>query len=157
MADPLLKKALDAAYRHLARSPRSRYEVEQRLREKNHSETIIPQVIQKLESYGYLDDQAFARQWTRDRVTRRYWGPSRLRAELQRKGVAKEWIETAIRELFDEKDESALAMELVVQRLKGRGLRDPREYRRTFAYLLRRGYSPEVIQPVLRRMKEDEE
>ncbi len=155
MDENLLKKALDAAYRHLARSPRSRNEVERKLLEENYPEPIIRQVIQRLEEHRYLDDQAFARQWARDRLTRRHWGPSRLRVELQRKGVAKEWIETSLRELFDEKDESVLAMELVVQRLKGRGLRDPREYRRTFAYLLRRGYSPDVIQTVLRRMKEE--
>jgi SOS response regulatory protein OraA/RecX len=46
-------------------------------------------------------------------------------------------------------------MEFVAQRLKGRGLRDPREYRRSFAYLLRRGYSLDVIEAVLRRLKKE--
>lgn len=155
MDENLLKKALDAAYRYLARSPRSRTEVEHRLWEKNYPEPVIRQVIQRLEEYRYLDDQAFARQWARDRLIRRHWGPARLRVELQRKGIAKEWIEEALRELFNEKGEEAVAMEFVAQRLKGRGLRDPREYRRSFAYLLRRGYSPDVIEAVLRRLKKE--
>jgi regulatory protein len=155
--EDLFKKALSAAYRCLARSPRSRVELERRLREKNYPEPIIRQVIQRLKEYRYLDDQAFARQWARDRITRRGWGPSRLRFELKRKGIAKEWIEETLRELFEERDEETLALDLITHRLKGQGLGDVREQRRWFSYLLRRGYSPDVIQTVLRRLKENSE
>ena len=154
MDEDLFKKAINAAYRYLARSPRSGIEIERRLREKNHPDPIIRQVIQRLEEYRYVDDRAFARQWARDRMTRRGWGPSRLRIELRRKGIGKEWIEEALRELFDEGDEEMRAAELISRRLGGRGLLDPREYRRSFDFLLRRGYSPDVVQTVLRRMKE---
>jgi SOS response regulatory protein OraA/RecX len=75
--------------------------------------------------------------------------------ELERKGIAGDWIEEAVRELFKERDEKTHAMELVAQRLNGRGLSDPKEYRRLFAYLLRRGYSPDVVQGVLGKMKKD--
>lgn len=156
MGEDLLRKALDFAYRQLARNPRSRIELERRLREKNFPDPIIRQVIQRLEEYGYLDDQAFALQWAKDRLTRRGWGPSRLRIELKRKGIAKEWIEETLRELFEERDEETLAFDLITHRLKGRGLGDVREQRRWFSYLLRRGYSPDVIQTVLRRMKKNE-
>jgi len=155
--ESLLKKALDSAYRYIARGPRSRIEVERRLRQKNYSDSIIHQVLRQLEEYRYLDDRALARQWARDRLTRRHWGPSRLRMELERKGIAREWTEEALRELFEERDETAHATELVAQRLKGRGLRDPKEYRRLFGYLFRRGYAPDVIQSVLRKMKEGSE
>jgi len=152
-----LRKARDTAYRCLARGPRSRIEVERRLRQKNYSDSIIHQVLRHLEEYRYIDDRALARQWARDRLTRRHWGPSRLRMELERKGIAREWTEEALRELFEERDETAHATELVAQRLKGRGLRDPKEYRRLFGYLFRRGYAPDVIQSVLRKMKEGSE
>jgi regulatory protein len=151
--EALLRKALDSAYRYLARGPRSRIEVERRLRQKNFPDPVIHQVLRQLEEYRYLDDRALARQWARDRLTRRHWGPSRLRMELERKGIAREWTEEAVRELFVERDEKTHVMELVAQRLKGRGLRDPKEYRRLFAFLFRRGYSPDVIQGVLRSLK----
>ena len=153
MDDRLLKRALDSAYRYLARGPRSRIEVERRLRQKNFPDPVIRQVLRQLEEYRYLDDRALARQWAQDRLTRRHWGPSRLRMELDRKGIAPEWTEEAVRELFEERDEKTHAMELAAQRLKGRGLRDPKEYRRLFDYLFRRGYSPDVIQGVLRSLK----
>ena len=157
MDEEHLRKARDTAYRCLARGPRSRIEVERRLRQKNYSDSIIHQVLRHLEEYRYIDDRALARQWARDRLTRRHWGPSRLRMELERKGIAREWTEEALRELFEERDETAHATELVAQRLKGRGLRDPKEYRRLFGYLFRRGYAPDVIQSVLRKMKEGSE
>jgi len=153
--DDPLRKALDSAYRYLARGPRSRIEVERRLRRKNYSDPVIRQTIRRLEEYRYIDDRTLARQWTRDRFLRRHWGPSRLRMELERKGIAREWAEEAVRELFEDRDEKTHAMELVAQRLKGRDLSDPKEYRRLFAYLLRRGYSPDVVQSVLRKMKKD--
>jgi len=151
--EELLKKAKQTAYRLLARSPRSRLEVERRLREKGYPEPIIQQVIQQLETFRYLDDKAFARQWARDRINRRGWGPSRLRIELQRRGIAGEWIEEALRDLLIERDEESRAAELIERRLKGRSLRDPREYRRCSDFLFRRGYSPDAIQTVLRRMR----
>jgi regulatory protein len=148
-----LKKALDSAYRYLARAPRSRLEIERRLREKSHPESIILQVLRQLEDKRYIDDRALAGQWARDRVARRRWGPSRLRAELARKGIPDEWIEEAIRELFDERDEESRAAELIALRLKNRALSGPREYRRWSGFLFRRGYSPDVIRSVLRKLR----
>ena len=156
----LLKKAMNSAYRQLARGPRSRIEVERRLREKRYPDPIVRRVIKTLEEYRYLDDRAFARQWARDRIARRHWGPSRLRGELQRKGIAQEWIEESLQELLSERDEETLAMELMTRRLKGRGaLRhlNPRDRRRWFSYLLRRGYSVEVIQTVFRKIAKESE
>lgn len=150
-----LREALRSAYRYLARAPRSRLEIERRLREKAHPEPVIDQVLRQLETYRYIDDRALAGHWARDRITRRRWGPSRLRAELGRKGIPKEWIEEAIRQLFDERDEESRAAELVAQRLKNKGLSDPREYRRWSGFLIRRGYSPDVIRSVLRNLKTD--
>ncbi|HTN44202.1 MAG TPA: regulatory protein RecX [Nitrospiria bacterium] len=157
MNEELLRKALDSAYRYLARGPRSRIEVERRLRQKNYSDPVIRKAIQRLEEYRYIDDRTLARQWTRDRVLRGHWGPLRLRMELERKGVAREWVEEAVRELFGERDEKTHATELAAQRLKGRGLRDPKDYRRLFAQLIRRGYSSDVAQSVLQKMKNDSE
>jgi regulatory protein len=150
-----LRKALDSAYRFLARSPRTRLEVERRLREKSHPEPIILQVLRQLEEYRYIDDRALAGQWARDRIARRRWGPSRLRAELARKGIPNEWIEETLRELFEEKDEESRAAELIALRLKNGALSDPREYRRWSGFLFRRGYSPDVIRSVLRKFRTD--
>jgi regulatory protein len=146
----VLKRALDTAYRYLARSPRSRTEVENRLRTKAFPEPVIRKVIQQLLDYRYLDDPAFARQWARDRIARHRWGPSRLRMELKRKGIAEGRIEAVVRELLEERNEVSRAADLMGRRLGGRSISDPREYRRSYAYLLRRGYSSEAIEAVLR-------
>lgn len=157
MDEDLFKKAMNSAYRTLARGPRSRIEVERRLREKNYPDPIVRRVIETLEEYRYLDDRAFAQQWARDRITRRQWGPSRLRIELQRRGIAREWIEDCLRELLKEGGEEEMAMAVMTRRLKGAGLHDPRDRRRWFSYLLRKGYSVEVIQAVFRKIERESE
>jgi regulatory protein len=148
--EAVLKRALDTAYRYLARTPRSRTEVENRLRGKTFPEPVIHKVIQQLLDYRYLDDPAFARQWARDRIARHRWGPSRLRMELKRKGIAGDRIEAVVRELLEEQDEVSRAADLMGRRLGGRRISEPREYRRSYAYLLRRGYSSDAIETVLR-------
>ena len=144
---------MNAAYRILARSPRSRFEMEHRLRRRCFPDPLIEKIIAYLLEYDYLNDRTFARQWIRDRMTHRYWGSLRLRDELHRKGVAKEWIEESLRDLLDEQGEKERAMELMARRLKGSGsvrLQDPRDRQRFFMVLRRRGYSVEVIQAVFR-------
>ena len=141
-----------AAYRHLARSPRSRAEIERKLAAGAYPGPVIRRAVESLVSARYLDDFNFARQWSRDRAGRYGWGPSRLRAELQRKGIETESIEAALRETFSEKSEEDRARELLERQRSRRGLNlaDPRERRRWFGYLFRRGYSPEVIRGVFR-------
>lgn len=143
---------MDAAYRLLARCPRSRLELEHRLRRKGVPEEEIRRVLERLEGFGYLGDRAFAGQWARDRVARHRWGPQRIRIELVRKGIAKEWIEEALRGIFEDQGEEAGAMELLSRRIKGPELSDPKSRRRWFGFLLRRGYSADVIGTVLRRL-----
>jgi len=148
--EAVLKRALDTAYRYLARTPRSCTEVENQLRAKTFPEPVIHQVIQQLLDYRYLDDRAFAQQWVRARVAQHRWGPLRLRMELKRKGIAEDRIEAVVRELLDERDEVGRASDLMRRRLGGRRLSGPQEYRRSYAYLLRRGYSLDAIESALR-------
>ena len=128
-------------------------EVEHYLREWDYPDPVIQRVIETLEEYRYLDDRVFARQWARDRMVHRHWGPLRLRIELQRKGILKEWVEESIRELFNDRGEEEMALKAIRRRLRASGLRDPRERRRWFSYLLRRGYSSDVIQAVFNRIE----
>ena len=158
LEEDLFKKGMDTAYRLLARCPRSRFEVEHRLRQRYYPNPLIEMIIEKLEKQGYLDDRVFARQWARDRMTHRYWGSLRLRDELQRKGVAKEWIEESLRELRGEQGEEERARELMARRTKRSGgsrKLDPRNRQRSFMYLRRRGYSVEVIQSVFRSIEKE--
>jgi regulatory protein len=113
-------------------------------------------VIEKLKSLRYLDDQAFARTWALGRAQDRGYGPRRLEQELRIKGVNQPLIEEALRQTFDEVDETGQAKRLLTKHFKGGDLTEPKTLRRAVAFLQRRGYSSKVVFNLLRYSMEDD-
>jgi len=143
---------LGGARRYLLRllryRPRSRGEAASRLRRRGYSDGIIEEVLLWAEGSGLIDDGAFAKLWIADRLERRPCGKALLRRELRGKGVALELIEQALREA--EVDEEALARGLATERLKRYSeLPSAEQRRRVLAFLVRRGFSPELSRRVL--------
>jgi regulatory protein len=102
-------------------------------------------VIEKLRSSHYLDDDAFARSWALSRAQGGGYGPHRIDQELSSKGIRQELIREALRETFDQVDETERAKRLLMKRFKGENLTEPKISRRAAAFLQRRGYSTKVI------------
>ncbi|PJF25209.1 MAG: RecX family transcriptional regulator, partial [Phototrophicales bacterium] len=80
-------RAVDSASRFLAVRPRSIQEVRDHLIRKRFENAVISQAIDKLQALGYLDDQAFAAFWVRERRTFKPLGARALRYELRQKGI----------------------------------------------------------------------
>ena len=66
-------------------------------------------VLLRLEEQKFLCDERFSLNFVRSRMANRSWGAYRLRAELQQRGIAGQWIEQA---LASEVDESVLREKL---------------------------------------------
>ena len=107
-------------------------------------------VIEKLRSFHYLDDEAFARSWALGRAQEGGYGPHRIDQELSSKGIGQKLIREALRETFDQVDEAERAKRLLMKRFKGENLTEPKISRRAAAFLLRRGYDSKVIFELLR-------
>lgn len=80
------QRAKSAALRLLARREHSRFELTVKLRQRKLESALIDQVLDEFEAQGWLSDERFADIYARNRVDLRY-GPLRIRAELQQKGV----------------------------------------------------------------------
>lgn len=118
----------------------------ERLRQRGFGDQVVARVVQDLSSRGLVDDQAFALNWARARVLTRCMGRRRLAEELREKGVPKEVVEVAIREAFQETGEEAVARGAAEKRLKAlRHLPTSVARRRLAGYLLRRGFSSEMV------------
>ncbi|MFN3284730.1 MAG: regulatory protein RecX [bacterium] len=132
----------------LAVRPRSARELFQRLARVTDAK-LASQVVSELERRGLVDDRRFALEWVRSRQASRGLGPARLRFELLRKGIAREFAEAALREAGAE--EEALAVE-VARRQLPRYARQPPEVavRRLAGYLARRGFGPAAVSRALR-------
>ena len=144
-------KAYLAALRFLEARPRSVAEVRARLERKDFAPEAIDAAIARLGELELLDDDAFARFWVENRQANRPRGLGALRDELRRKGID---ADVAARVLNDESltgDESSSAWELARGALrKYAGSRDRSAFtRRMSGYLQRRGFSFEIIRPIV--------
>lgn len=108
------KKAMDLAIRYLGYRARSQKEMENYLQGKGFCQDIIERTIDKLESYGYIDDRAFAGDWVRGRMKSKPMGKAMIKMELIQKGIAEEIIEESL-EGIDEDTELLKAREVVLK------------------------------------------
>jgi regulatory protein len=139
-------RAFNQALRFLSYRPRSRLEIERYLRDKSLPETVIDDVISRLERSQYLDDEAFARFWVENREQFRPRGERALRYELRQKGIS----DAIITDVLGNLDDEAAAWHAVEGRLRRWAGLPAEEFRRKVAgYLSRRGFGYDTVSVIL--------
>jgi regulatory protein len=96
------QSAMDKALRLLARRPRSRYEIDNALKQAGYADEIRESVIARLFEMDYLDDLEFARWWVDNRSEFNPRSIRALRQELYQKGVSDAVISETLAPLNDE-------------------------------------------------------
>ncbi|HVP36889.1 MAG TPA: RecX family transcriptional regulator [Terriglobales bacterium] len=146
------KEAKDTALGFLSYRMRSEKEVRDKLKKKEFAQNLIDEVIKDLKRVNLVDDHEFASAFVRDRISNSPRGKILLKQELWKKGIKKEIIEKALKEFFkDEDEELVLAKELLQKRKKRYvGLDENVAKRRLMSFLLRRGFSYDIVKQVLR-------
>jgi len=140
------RKAWESALRLLNYRERSIKELEGRLLEKHYSPPTIDAVIKRLLELDLLDDSKFAQLWTRSRVRFKPRSAWLIGRELREKGIAEEIIQQVIEEEFTPEQELEAAMSLAEKQARRYRGEDPEKARRKlFAFLARRGFSPDKI------------
>jgi regulatory protein len=143
------EKVHERALRFLAVRPRSEAEVRENLRRHKVAEALIEAEVSRLRETGLLNDEAFTRLWVENRATFRPRSRRALQAELKRKGISPELSGAALAGTDDE----ATAYRLATQRARRlSGLPRPEFQRKLAAYLGRRGFDYEIVQPVVERV-----
>jgi len=158
--------AMEIAVHFLGTRPRTRWEVERRLRRAGADDAVIGLTSDRLIELGYLDDAAFARWWGEQRDRHAPRGRRMIEAELRQHGVPREVIEAyrdehAAPERVPEdeglpSDESSRAQEALANHLRGRPLpTDRKALQRVGMFLVRRGFDPETVRSTLRSAAAD--
>ncbi|MEN9658321.1 MAG: hypothetical protein RL571_1786 [Pseudomonadota bacterium] len=147
MSSVLRNKALQ----HLARRDHARGELRQKLLPFTEDPSEVDAVLDDFVERGWLSDTRFAEQWVFYRSAR--YGPQRLRAELQQKGVANDIISTVMEEHGD--DELAQARALWRKRF-GSPPQNPKEKNKQLRFLISRGFSVSVIYKVVGGAEDDD-
>jgi len=142
-------KAKEYAFLLLKFRLRSENELALRLRQKKFSEDIIRDTINFLKDKNFLNDRAFAKSWVNFRLKRPF-GLKRIREELRVKGLDKQVIDEAISNIKENYSEKPIVSQLAKQRLERLKNIEPLKARqRVYAYLMRRGFSPEIVGTVV--------
>ena len=134
------------ALRMLGARAMSRKELTDKLREKGESGEDADSAADYLESVGYLDDAQYAAALARHYAHKGY-GAGRVRQELYRRGVPKEYWESALAELPEDTD----AIDTLIDRRLRGAEPDRKELKRLTDMLLRRGFSWGEIRSALGR------
>ncbi|WP_109473230.1 regulatory protein RecX [Ornithinimicrobium cavernae] len=136
--------------RQLTMAPRSRKQLEDKLRQKGCDDDVARAVLDRLVEVGLVDDEAYAHMLVRNRQETKGLASRALSQELRRKGVADEIIAGALADV-DPEDEHERARELVEKRLRTmRGLDRQVRMRRLAGFLARKGYDSTVAFRVIR-------
>jgi regulatory protein len=108
--------------------------------------------MKELEARHYLDDRVFALTWAQKVVEHRQLGPLALRTGLHLKGIDREIIEEVLQKIYGCNDEEQVAQRAIKKRLEGMrpGLKSSALGRNLGGYLARKGFTPGVIEKVLR-------
>lgn len=124
---------------------RSEKELYQRLKRKKFAEEIIRETILFLKDKGFIDDESFTKTWIESRL-KRPLGLRRIRQELNLKGIAKETIDSQIIEAKNNYCEEDIVRKVAQERLGHlKSIEPDIAKRRLYSYLLRRGFSPEIV------------
>ena len=152
--------ALEAATRFLSVRPRSRWEVERRLRRGGADEVVISETLDRLAELGLVDDSAFARWWLEQRDRHAPRGQRLVEAELRQHGVGRDVIDQ-LREMRGEgdtasPDEDERARAALEAHLRGRPVpSEPKARQRIGMFLVRRGFAPDVARAAIRAAGEE--
>ena len=133
----------------LSYRPMSAKELRDKLVQKGEAAENAEAAVDWLQSRGFLDDERYAGMVVRHYAGKGY-GTGRIRQELQRRGVARELWDEAMKELPEQEDKLD---RFLSSRLKDPG--DRAQVQKASAALLRRGYSWEEIRAALARFRAD--
>lgn len=143
-------KAFDRALDYLSKSAKTKKQVAEYLRGKGYLDAVISDCLEKLDYYGYVDDAAYARAYVAAYGGKK--GELLIRSELRAKGCSEEAVEGALDATEERQIAGAVAL---AKKYCAKKTGDPDAVRKTYRYLLSKGYSYEICKQAVRSVGED--
>lgn len=147
----IIDRYYNLSLRFLSYRPRSEKELVDYLKKKKIDEVIQKKIIDKLKSYNFIDDTAFAKFWIEQRVKFKHKPFRVIEYELKQKGIGKGLIDDVMAS-FDDKNTFDLenAIKLAEKKLDFYRSLDPKKRReKVTRYLLGKGFAYEIVKKVL--------
>ena len=132
------KSAKELSANYISRGPKTRKEIFDYLLKKGIDSESAEQAISLLEGYGYVDDEAYAKEFSR--IYSKKSGSRVIRQKLMAKGISSELAEKYSHENHDSQQDAAAALAEKYAK-KYSDLPPIKRRQKIYAALLRKGFS----------------
>jgi regulatory protein len=147
----------DVALRALMRRPHSVNEMQKLLKRRASSDLLAQVVLARLKENGSLNDDRYAKQFTRQRTEIRRQGKFRIARDLRARGVPDTHIQSAIEESADEAAERTAIRHRIDRKLKlTRGEISDKKIASLYRSLLAAGFPSDAIRRELKSITHEE-
>lgn len=126
------------AVRFIQYRPRSRMEVEKKLKTLGYPAESVGKAVERLTEEGWLDDENFAKAWAEAKTLSQLYGRIRVRHDLVMKGINGKTVDKILDELYNTVSEPEIAVRWLNKKYP-----DPREVEDTklIQSLMRHGFN----------------
>ena len=121
------------------------YDMEQKMRNWGVQQSDIQRVIASLVDERFVDDQRYATAYVRDKTRFNHWGRIKTTLMLRQKHIDKQIINQAFAELPESDYQKAFATERDKKMRQLRALKPFERNRKTAAYLIQKGFEPDMV------------
>ena len=143
-------QALDKAMTHLSASMKTKKQISDFLAAKGYTAGVISYVLEKLEYYKFVDDEAYCRAYIQGASGK---GKRAIEADLIKRGAEKSAIESALEDYEEDVTEAEKVLE---KYMRGKQFSRENLYK-GFKYLLSKGYGYDTAKAALESFGGDED
>ncbi len=130
---------------------RTEAEIIKALKEKQYSDEVIEKTVEKLKSYGYIDDKAFVKLYISSHL--KSWGRKKIEYGLRQIGVNAEILEEELSSFPSQTEET----KALIGKFIGSKTLDDKLKSRLYAHLFSKGFSGETVREALNEFLEERE
>ncbi|MBS6524538.1 MAG: RecX family transcriptional regulator [Peptoniphilaceae bacterium] len=148
--DSARQEGIDLALKKLT-NRKTEQEIRELLFNEKLSEQVIDEVVAYLSEYGFLDDEAYALLFSRDKRNINGYGPVKIAYALRRKGIDGEYIARALEEYTTDSEKELI--QSIVEKKYLRGGELNKSWEKIVRFLLSRGFHYDAVKDVLSQWK----
>ena len=148
--DSARQEGIDLALKKLT-NRKTEQEIRELLIDAKLSEQVIDEVVAYLSEYGFLDDEAYALLFSRDKRNINGYGPVKIAYALRRKGIDDECIARGLEEYTTDSEKELI--QSIVEKKYLRGGELNKSWEKIVRFLLSRGFHYDAMKDVLSQWK----
>ncbi len=140
--------ALEKAKKHCAYSERCHFDMRMKLREWNVDEKTSEWIISCLIEESFINEERFALNYTRGKLTQNGWGKNKIKYALRQKKITDYLIKKSLAEISDDIYLSIIKKE-AVKKITPKGITERQEFNKVLQYLIQKGFESDISTQVL--------